>query len=140
MEELFIDTDIAFDLLTERQPFYTYAAKLFSLADKRRVKLFISSLCFNNLNYLLSKQYGRNSSKNILLQFKVLVTVLGVDDKIITTALNSSFPDFEDAIQYYTASENDIAILITRNIKDYKHAKIPVMSAETYLKGNGGQK
>lgn len=140
MDELFIDTDIAFDLLTERQPFYIYAAKLFSLADKRRVKLFISSLCFNNLNYLLSKQYGRNSSKNILLQFKVLVTVLGVDDKIITTALNSSFPDFEDAIQYYTASENDIAILITRNIKDYKHAKIPVMSAETYLKGNGDPK
>jgi len=134
MTELFVDTDIALDLLLERLPFYTYSAKLFTLADKGFVKVFISALTFNNLDYMLSKQCGRAESRRILGQFKLLVTVLAVDDKIISLALNSSFADFEDAIQYYTAIENDITLLITRNLKDYKEAAISVMTAESYLK------
>ena len=114
MDRLFVDTNIVMDLLTNRQPFYSYAAKLFTLADKGNPKLYVSSVCFNNINYLLSKQYNRTVSKKILIQFKVLVTVLAVDDKIINLALNSSFNDFEDAIQYFTAIENKIPVIITR--------------------------
>ena len=139
MDKLFIDTNIALDLLAERHPFYTHAARLFTLADKGIAELYISSLCFNNLNYMLSKQYNRAASKRILIQFKRLVTVLAVDDKIINLALNSSFADFEDAIQYFTAIENKIPFIITRNLKDYKEALIPVMTAEVYLKGIGNE-
>jgi len=137
VDKLFIDTNIALDLLTERLPYYTYAARLFTLADKEKVELYISSLSFNNLNYLLSKQYNRLTSKRILIQFKRLVKVLAVDDKIISHALNSSFADFEDAIQYFVAIENKIPVIITRNLKDYKEAMVPVMTAEVYLKGIG---
>jgi len=137
MDRLFVDTNIVMDLLTNRQPFYSYAAKLFTLADKGNPKLYVSSVCFNNINYLLSKQYNRTVSKKILIQFKVLVTVLAVDDKIINLALNSSFNDFEDAIQYFTAIENKIPVIITRDLKDFKEAAIPVMTAEVYLKGIG---
>ena len=134
MAALFIDTDIILDLLLERVPFYTWSARLFTLADKGVIKAAISSLSFNNLDYMLSKQYGRPESRRILGQFKLLVSVLAVDDKIISLALSSSFADFEDAIQYYTALENNIPVLITRNLKDYKEAAIPVMTAETFLK------
>ena len=134
MDNLFIDTDIALDLLSSRQPFYPYAARLFSLADTGKIKLYVSSLCFNNIHYMLSKQYNRASAKEILIRFKILVTILAVDDKIINLALYSSFADFEDAIQYYTAMENNIPILITRNIRDYKESTIPVMTAEVFLK------
>ncbi len=136
MSKLFIDTDIAFDLLLQRGPFYIYAARLFTLAERQEVSLYISSLCFNNLHYLLSKQHGWLESRRILSQFKLLVNVLAVDDKIISLALSSPFKDFEDAIQYYTAVENNIPAIITRNLKDYKEAAIPVMTAEACLKGN----
>jgi hypothetical protein len=62
------------------------------------------------------------------------VTVLAVDDKIIGLALNSAFSDFEDAIQYHTALEHNIPMLLTRNLKDYRHSEITVMTAESYLK------
>jgi predicted nucleic acid-binding protein len=137
MAKLFLDTDIVIDLLTEREPHYEHSAALFTLADNRKAELYISSLCFNNLDYLLSKQYGRTASRKILTQLKILVKVLAVDDKIITLALDSAFQDFEDAIQYFTAIENKIPILVTRNLKDYKEALIPVVSAEMYLKGLG---
>ncbi len=134
MDKLFVDTDIVFDLLMERTPFYIHAARLFTMAERKKAEVYISSLCFNNLDYLLSKQYGKAESRRILTQFKLLVKVLAVDDRIISLALSSSFTDFEDAIQYYTALENDIPVLITRNLKDYKAAAVNVMTAETYMK------
>ncbi|GAO44631.1 type II toxin-antitoxin system VapC family toxin [Flavihumibacter petaseus] len=134
MDKVFIDTDIALDLLAQREPHYLPAAALFSLADKGEVTIYISSLSFSNLNYLLSRQYNSTESRRILNSFKVLVKVLAVDDKIIGLALSSKFKDFEDGIQYYTATENGINNLLTRNIKDYKEAKIAVLTAESYLK------
>jgi len=47
--------------------------------------------------------------------------------------LESDFNDFEDAIQYHTAIENDIPIIITRHLKDFKTAKIPVLTAKDYI-------
>jgi len=49
-------------------------------------------------------------------------------------ALASEFKDFEDAIQYYTAIENDIATLLTRNVKDFRKADMSVMTAVQYVK------
>lgn len=58
-----------------------------------------------------------------------------VDDKTLDLALSSDFKDFEDGIQYYTAIEKNLKILLTRNLKDFKAAEISVMTAEQYLKG-----
>lgn len=134
MEKVFIDTDVALDLLGQRKPHYNAAAILFTMADKGQIDICISSLSFSNLNYLLTRQYNGSESRRILNSFKVLVKVLAVDNKIIDLALSSKFPDLEDAIQYFCAIENGINILLTRNIKDYKLASIAVMSAEDYLK------
>ncbi|POY35362.1 PIN domain nuclease [Solitalea longa] len=134
MERIFIDTDIALDLLAKREGFYEYAAKLFTKSDKGEITLYISSLSINNLNYLLTKQHGQVEGRRILNNFRLLLNILSVDEKIIDLALNSLFSDFEDAIQYFTAIENNIHLLITRNLKDYKNAQITVMTAEMYLK------
>ena len=123
MQSIFIDTNIILDLLAHRMPFYTEAAKLFSLADKKKVKLSISALCMADLNYILSKQIPEMEVTKILRKFKVLVNVLPSDDKITDLALNSEFKDFEDAIQYYTAIENDQDLIITRNQPDFKESK-----------------
>ena len=133
MDKVFVDTDIVLDLLMQRHPFYIHAARLFTLADNGKINICISAVCFNDLNYLLAKQYDRTGSRKLLVQFKKLVTVLAVDDKIIDEALISPFPDFEDAIQYHTAIKNKIPMIITRDLKDYKKSEIPVMTAEMYF-------
>ena len=135
--KIFVDTDVVFDLLAKREPFYTYAAQLFTNADKQELTICVSSRCFGNLNYILSKHKSAIEARKILSRFKVLVTILPVDDKIIELALNSDFKDFEDAIQYYCAIENGINILITRNLKDFKPVRIPVLTAEEFVKQHG---
>jgi hypothetical protein len=83
----------------------------------------------------LSKFRSAKEARAILLKFKILVVVLGLNDKIVELSLNDdTFNDFEDGLQYYTALENEIEIIITRNLKDFKHSKIPAMTASQYLK------
>ena len=133
MKKIFVDTDIILDLLGNREPFYIHSANLFSAADRKEISIYVSALSFANLNYILSRQYSAVQARKKLMIFKTLVTVLSITDKVIELALTSDFKDFEDAIQYYSAIENNIKVLLTRNLKDYKSALIPVLTAEQFL-------
>jgi predicted nucleic acid-binding protein len=134
MSRLLIDTNIVIDLLAKRTDFYSSAADLFSRADKKELTLTISALTFANTNYILSKLKSAKEAREILRKFKVLVEVLSLDDKITELALSDErFPDFEDGLQYYSAMENQIEVIITRNKRDFKNSKIPVLSAKEFL-------
>lgn len=135
MDEIFVDTDVILDLLTARKPFYDAAAILFSLADKSQISLYVSALTFANLNYILSRQYSPADARQKLLHFKNLVSVLPVTDKIVSLALTSDFKDFEDGMQYFTAIENDIHIILTRNLPDYKTSAVSVLTPDQYVRG-----
>jgi|SRR3990170_148961 len=135
MKKLLLDTNIVIDLLAKREPDYADAAQIFSLGDKRQLQLSVSALTIANTNYLLLKLKPHDEVKSILRKFKLLVNVISMDDRVINLALNDKdFRDFEDGLQYFSAIENDQDIVITRNLRDYKNAKIPVMTAEQFLK------
>ena len=134
MKKLFIDTNIVLDLLARREPFYNEAANLFSLADRKIIELSISSLTIANTGYVLLRQIGATKTREILRKLRLIVNILSLDDKIIGIALNdASFNDFEDGLQYFTALENNQDMIITRNLKDFKASKLPVMTARQFL-------
>ena len=134
MEKLLVDTNIVIDLLSKREEFFQEAQELFTLADNNKVELFVSALTFANTHCLLSKYQKLDEARKTLIKFKVLVKVSALDDKIVELALVSNFNDFEDAIQYHTALENEVDIIITRNKRDFKNSRLPVMTAKEYLK------
>lgn len=134
MNNLLIDTNIIIDLLAKRQPFYDDAAALFSLGDNKEVILAISSLTFANTSYILSKMLAPKQTKDILMNFRSIVRILSLDDKVIDLALGDDyFKDFEDGLQYYTAVENQMDLIISRNKKHFNSAKIPVLTAKEFL-------
>lgn len=133
MEKVFVDTNIIIDLLAKREPFYKDAQDLFTLSDKKEIELCISSLSFANAYYSIAKHHKDVDAKKYLSKFKVLVTVFPLEDKAIELALASDFTDFEDGLQYFIAMDNEADIIITRNKKDFKSSKIPVMTAGEYL-------
>jgi len=134
MIQILLDTNIVLDLLASREPFYAEAAELFSLADKKLIKLSVSALSLANIHYILSKFTNDQEARKILRNFKVIVSVLPLDEKIVDLALNSDFKDFEDSIQYFTAIENAQKLIVTRNKSDFKHSKIPIMTAGEFIK------
>ena len=134
MRQIFVDTNIVIDLLSRREPFFEEAAVLFSLADKKQIKLTISSLTIANTAYILLTHMDSNKAKSILRKLRLIVKILPLDDKIIGLALNDEiFSDFEDGLQYYTAIENGQELIITRNLKDFKNSKLPVMTAGQFI-------
>lgn len=133
MKNLFIDTNIVIDLLAKREPFYDEAAMLFTMADRQKLRLSVSALTFANTNYVLLQSKKPEEAKLILRKLKLIVQVLSLDEKIVGLSLNDNdFKDFEDALQYFTALENGIDAIITRNLKDFQKAKLPVMTAAQF--------
>lgn len=130
---IFVDTDVCIDVLVNRAPFHQPAERIFSLAAKKKITAAVSALTFANAEHVLRMRYKLRDSRAILSSFKPVVTVLPITEKVIALSLASDFSDFEDAIQYHTAAEAGIDILVTRNVGDYKKAKIQIMTPESFL-------
>ena len=133
MSRIFLDTNVILDLLGERVPFFDSIAKVATLADQKKLTLIVSPLSFTTINYVLNKYETSKSVLNKLRKFKIICEVCEVNEETIDKALNSSFKDFEDAVQYFCALQSNCSIIITRNGKDFKHSTIPIMTAEEYL-------
>jgi len=70
--KVFVDTDVIYDLLAKRDPFYLQSARLFTLADEGKIQIYISALSLPNIHYLVSKVKSAVEVKQILRKFKVI--------------------------------------------------------------------
>jgi len=136
MNKVFVDTDVILDLLSERIPHFHFSAVLFTFAEMKKIELYTTPLIMANTFYILRKQLGNDEARSALRKLRILLKIIDSSESIIDKALNSSFTDFEDAIQYYTALENGIKIILTRNLRDYKNADMIVQTPKTFLLAN----
>ncbi len=134
MKSALLDTNIIIDLIGRRTPFYQSAARLFSLGERQKVQLYMSALSIANISYILRKEFGRDDLRQILNNIALIVDILDLSGKIINLALaDQRFNDFEDTIQFFTARENRIDVIISRNQKDFRASDIPVMDCEQFI-------
>ena len=133
-KKIFIDSDVILDLLCKREPFYQFAAEIFTLGDTKKIDLVTTSLVYANVFYILRKILRISKAKELLRKLRIILTIISVDEKAVDLALNSKFSDFEDGLQYFTARENKISIILTRNVKDYKEKDLTIQTPEEYLK------
>ncbi len=136
MNKVFVDTDVILDLLARRIPHFHFSALLFTLAEMKKLELYTSPLILTNTFYILRKQLGNEAAKNSLRKLRILLNIIDSSESVVDKALNSDFSDFEDAIQYYTALDHGISVIVTRNLRDYKNASLIVQTPETFLVAN----
>jgi predicted nucleic acid-binding protein len=138
MEKLFFDNDIILDISIRRDESLendvNEAIKLINLVESGEYKGYTSVVVFTNTYYIQRKLKDHNTAINFLKKLRLILAILNVDDKIIQKALESGFSDFEDAVQYYTAVENKMDYIITRNADDYKKSTIKVYTPSQYIK------
>jgi len=133
-KRIFIDTNIMLDLLGERKPYYEPIVKIATLAGKRKLTIIVSPISFTTANYFLAKFESSKIAREKLRKFKIISEICYLDEHTFEKGLNSSFNDFEDALQYFSATESECEIIITRNVKDFKKSLLPVMTADEFLK------
>ena len=132
MMKVFLDTNIVIDLLDKREPFYIDAVELFTLAYKKEITLFVSPMTYATASYLLRK-HGKEGMRKLLGNFRQLSQITTADEKVVDAALASSFEDYEDALQYYSALTRNVDVIVTRNKKDFTSANIPVLLPKELL-------
>ncbi|WP_323756301.1 PIN domain-containing protein [Roseivirga sp.] len=133
-QRVFIDTNVMLDFLGERNPFYEPIAKVATLAEKEKLTLVVSPISFATVNYFISKFEDYKVAREKLRKFKVICEVSSIDGQTVEKALNSSFKDFEDALQYFCATESECQMILTRNGKDFKKSLLPIMTPDEFLK------
>lgn len=134
MEKVFVDTNIILDWLGKREPFFKYAKSLFELAEEKEIEILISTMSYISTEYILRKQLGKEMTIKALSGIRKITNVCTSGAKEIDLSLSSGMKDFEDSFQYFTALNNDAGTIITRNPKDFKNSKLPILNAEEYIK------
>ncbi len=128
-------------MFTDREPYANPASELFELNERGVVRLYLSAVSINNIYYIVRRFLGHNKAIEVIEELTGLTEIIGTTKKEIVRALQNNFKDFEDSIQYSSALVVDgIEAIITRNVKDYRHADIAVMTPMEYLKMIAGNK
>lgn len=131
--KLFIDTNVVIDVLARRQHFYDASAAILTMLEKDEADGFISAISFNNIHYILRKQSGKTKADNAIRMLLSAFNIVTLDEKILTRTIESAFNDFEDGIQFFSAMRSNADYLISRNVKDFPHDDIPVLTPEEFL-------
>lgn len=133
MIKAFIDPDVILEFLTGREPQSREAAQIFSLAERKEVRLLASPQTFNNLYHVLRQFASHEKVVEKLQLLAELIEVGALDSKAVTNALKSNFSNLEDGIQNFCVEGNNVKILITRRHKDYKYSGLSIMSPALFL-------
>jgi predicted nucleic acid-binding protein len=129
--EVFIDTDVAFDIISERLPHFQQSIKIVELAFQNKIRILLSETSLANLVYLTFDVHKIPDGKSVLIDFIKTCEIKHANKATILTALDSPFKDKEDAIQYYSAIQSGADFFVTRNLKDFLKFKVnslPVFS------------
>ncbi|EKB49558.1 type II toxin-antitoxin system VapC family toxin [Cecembia lonarensis] len=122
MPEVYLDTDVAFDIISKRSPYFETSVKLIDLFLKNKIELLFGECSLGNLFYLTFEIYKLEDSTKLLEDFTASCKIISGGKTALREALRSEFHDKEDALQYYTALNYGADYFITRNVKDYKKA------------------
>lgn len=135
MMNVFLDTNILIDYLSRREPFFEKSALLFQLGKRRKCQLLISSLSFATTSFILQSHY-KLTQEAITELFSTIIKlchVTIVDAQTVEEAIASHFPDFEDAMQYFSAQRGKAELIITRNKQDFRQSAIPVLGPKEFI-------
>ena len=131
MKIIFLDTNVIIDFLADRRPFSLTAAEIFNASFSGNVKIYISSVSYNNIYYILRQSLSHNETLKLLEALSEMTEIVDVTKTVIKKSLKSEFKDFEDAIQYNCAlTVSKLDFIVTRDSKDFKKSTLPVMNPQ----------
>jgi predicted nucleic acid-binding protein len=130
---ILIDINVFLDVLQKREPFYNASAELLAEVETGQIDGFIAAHNVTTLFYLIQKGNSPAHARATVTNLLQFIKILQIDQNTIEQALNLNFRDFEDAVQMISAVQQKVDCLITRNVKDYQPALLPVMQPVDFL-------
>ena len=136
-----VDTCIVIDALQNRDPFYKEAQAIFLAVANKRFVGFLTAKSITDIYYLTHRCIHSDKDTR-----RILNTLFGLFDLLDTAgmdcrkAISSDFSDFEDAVMVESAVRGGMDCIVTRNLRDYEKAPLPVYSPSDFLELLTGDK
>ncbi len=129
-----IDTCIIIDALQSREPFNKDAEAVFLAVANRRCVGFLTANSVTDIYYLMHKAlHSSEETKKVLGVLFSLFEILDTCGIDCRKALTSDISDYEDAVMAEAAIRAEIDCIVTRNLKDYAGAPMPVYSPAQFV-------
>jgi predicted nucleic acid-binding protein len=130
---ILIDLNILLDVLQKCEPFYDASAGILAAVETGRVQGYMAAHSLTTLFYLVQKDKSSAEARATITNLLQFIQVAPVDQGTIEQALNLDYRDFEDAVQMISAVQCKVDCLVTRNVKDYQPALLPVVKPVDFL-------
>ena len=128
--KILFDTNIILDVLFNRAPFVELSTNLVSSVENRIIEGYLCATTITTLDYLIAKSRNRETARIEIQKLLALFQIADVNSTVLSMSINSSFTDFEDAVQYFSGKCSKVNGLVTRNTKDYKQAILPIYTPD----------
>ncbi|MDP3180307.1 MAG: PIN domain-containing protein [Bacteroidota bacterium] len=133
MIKAIIDTNVILDIALNREPFFEYSSQIFDRIDDQILEGYITASSVTDIYYIASKQKDKSHARKFLISLIQILEVIGIDKDIVIQALECDLPDFEDAIQVFSAKSNSIDLIITRNKADYENSGMKILDPQEFI-------
>ena len=132
--KILFDTNVVLDLLLDRKPFSLAAAHLFSEVERGNIEGYICATTVTTVHYLATKVIGPRKAQQEIHRLLTLLEVAPVNRLVLEASLDDRFSDFEDAVLHQAARHMGTDGIVTRNLHDFKEAKMTIYSPEELIK------
>ena len=131
---LFLDANILVSVLNKEYPLFSYAARILSLGNNNRFKVYTSPVCLAIAFYFAEKKHGTQTAKQkiSLLANNIMITDVG-KETVLSSLADKKVNDFEDGIEYYSAQKSKCEIIITEDIADFYFSEIEVLNTKDFI-------
>lgn len=134
MKRIFLDANVVIDFLNKSSLYHQQAKEIITIIRKHYGKPFISASTFAIAYYMFGKFISKKQMLNKILKEVFSGFEFTIEDhQVMKEVLTSEFPDFEDALQYFSAAALPADLIITRNVHDYYLSKIPVLLPAEFI-------
>ena len=134
MIKVLIDTNVALDILLNRQPNYINAAIIFSMTKQKSIESFITASAITDIFFLSKGDLGKKPAIEALKDLLKVFKPATVTDKHIYQALYLDWNDFEDSVQYVVGESLEVDYIVTRNTDDFTFSSIAAVTPAEFLK------
>ena len=128
-----IDTCVIIDALQNREPFFDDAQNIIIASANGEYEGYVSAKALLDVYYIIRKYRSDKETRKYVLSIMDLFGVIDTTGEDLLEAVNGPVKDFEDGVMSETAARAGMDIIVTRNIKDYKKAKIKAALPSDFL-------
>lgn len=133
MMRILLDTNVVLDYLLDREPFAEMAAGVWEAHRQGHIEAYVSAITPLNIFYIARKLKGVAIARQIVEGLLSECRIAMVDGYVLSDAATLPLGDYEDAVQVASAMHSRLDGIVTRDLKDYPAAPLPVYSPPALL-------